>query len=213
MPSANSSTPSSARSSSASSEPGASSSMRSIGICAEPTSARSSTCAPATPRRSASASCGSALAGSMPPPRMRSVIGSIAPHGISSDMPEDSPSILTSSATDSVGSPTGMSTPASPSMSTSPRVSSGAAELVPGDGQLAHDRVEHAAREHPVDLRQVAFGGRLRGLAAEQAFERLQHERQLDAHQHVPLDRSRPRLRPRSSRRAAAPWRRPTCAG
>ncbi len=49
-----------------------SSSMRSIGICTEPTSARSSTCAPARPRRRASAPRGSALLGSPPPPRIRS---------------------------------------------------------------------------------------------------------------------------------------------
>ncbi len=51
-----------------------------------------------------------------------------------------------------------------------------------------HDGVEQAACEHPVDFRQVALERGLRRLAAEQAFERLQDERQLDAHQHVPLD-------------------------
>ena len=91
--------------------------------------------------------------------------------------------------TDSVGSPTGVSTPASPSMSTSPRVSVGPPSSPQATDSWCTTASSSAARQHPVDLRQMALGGRLRGLAAEQAFERLQHERLLDAHQHVPLDR------------------------
>ena len=64
-----------------------------------------------------------------------------------------------------------------------------AADLVPRDRQPIDDRVEHAPREHPVDLGQMAGGGSLGGLASEQAFDRLQDHRQLDAHQHVPFDR------------------------
>ena len=116
-------------------------------------------------------------------------MGSIAAHGISSDIAEVSASILTSSVTDSVGSPIGvMHAGVALDVDLAAR-ELGAAELIPGDRQLAHDRVEHAPGEHPVDLRQMALLGRVGGLAAEQAFERLQHERQLDAHQHVPFDR------------------------
>ena len=72
-----------------------------------------------------------------------------------------------------------------------------------------HDRIQHPAREHPVDFGEMAFGGGLSGLAAEQAFKRLQHQRALDAHHHVPLDRFRLDRNRDRVRRKLRPRRRP----
>ncbi len=89
------------------------------------------------------------------------MIGSIAPHGISSESVERAPSILTSKRhrqrrfadrREHAGVALDVDLAAH---------ELGAAELVPGDRQLVHDRVEHATREHPVDLGQMALGGRL----------------------------------------------------
>ncbi len=63
----------------------------------------------------------------------------------------------------------------------------GAVELAPGLRQPAHDGVEQSLGQRPVDFGQVSLGGGLRGLSAEQAFERLQHPGQLDAQQQRPL--------------------------
>ena len=213
-PSANSSTPSSARSSSAQQRAGrrARASARSASAPSRPRRAA----APArrrgrgaAPRRRA----GRRRSARRAPPRMRSVIGSIAAHGISSDIAEARPSILSSSVTASVGSPIGVSTPASPSMSTSPRASAGP----PSSSHATESWWTTASSTPRVSTQSISVRwrslGRLRGLAAEQAFERLQHQRQLDAHQHVALDRARPRRPRRSSRPAAATWPPPTCAG
>ena len=84
----------------------------------------------AAPRRPA----GRELRGSPPAPRMLLVIGSIAPHGISSETAEGEAVDLEPRASPTrVGSPTGVSTPASPSMSTVTARRLGAAELVPGE--------------------------------------------------------------------------------
>ena len=145
-PSANSSTPSSELSSSASSAPGVSSSMRSIGICTEPTSARSSTlrAGDAAAQRARRPWVRAARA-RPPPPRMRSVIGSIAAHGISSDIAEDEAVDL-----DLERDRQRRFADRRDALRRRPRcrprrARARAAELVPGHRELADDRVEHAA--------------------------------------------------------------------
>ena len=63
------------------------------------------------------------------------------------------------------------------------------AEIAPRGAELGDHRLQQALRERPVDFAEAPLGGGLGGVAAEQALERLQYQRRLDAEQHLRVDR------------------------
>ena len=93
--------------------------------------------------------------------------------------------MVLASVTDSVGSPGAMSISASPSRSSSPRVSG----PPPNSAHASESSPTTASRTPRASAQSISERWRSAGacasLAAEQAFERLEHERQLDREEHA----------------------------
>ena len=163
------------------------------GIWAEPTSARSSTCAPARPRRSASPPRSPHRLASAPAPP-GALLGDRLERGPGDQQRHRrrGPSMLLCSSTDE-GRLAGRRQHAA-------RRPRGRARRASAPGRPARPRHWTARATTPSSrLRASAqsisvrwrCGRRLRGLAAEQAFERLQQQRQLDAEQQLGAARAR----------------------
>ena len=182
--------------------------MSATGRSSAATSARIVTGAAASARSIPESSCCPAGIGSRP--AIRSAIGSIATHGISSAIAAECVASRASIMTTNVGSLTDAIDVASCLLGDVLDAEADvAAEVVPRSGELVHDRLDQAAAEHPVDLAEAPWPLARSVRAAQQTLDRCQHELLLDRHQQARAERldhdgDRQRMRVGSSACAAA---------